>query len=285
MVASADRFLALQVERLQRIKTKKRIVFPEGEDPRIRAAAKLLRDLLDPILLTSRDSLRQAAMMVASGEADGGVGGAVNTTAETARAAFQHIGMAEGIRRVSGAFFMCVPDRTFGHDGVLAFADCAMMVDPAADEIAEIAIATARSVRVVMDVEPRVALLSFSTKGSAKDPKTIDALGILSERAPSLVVDGELQGDAALVPSIGQAKAPGSPVAGHANTLIFPNLAAANIAYKLVERLAGARAFGPFLQGLKKPFNDLSRGCSVEDIYGAAVITALQSEDSSVAPL
>ena len=159
--------------------------------------------------------------MVASGEADGGVGGAVNTTAETARAALQNIGLAEGIHRVSGVFFMCVPDRTFGHDGVLAFADCAMMVDPAADEIADIAIATARSVRVIMDVEPRVALLSFSTKGSAKDPKMIDALGILSERAPSLVVDGELQADAALVPSIGQAKAPGSTVAGHANTLDF----------------------------------------------------------------
>jgi phosphate acetyltransferase len=280
MVESADRFLALQVERLQRVKGKKRIVFPEGGDARIQEAANALRALLDPILLTSRDALQQAATMVASGEADGGVGGAVNTTAETARAAFQSIGMAEGIRRVSGVFFMCVRDRTLGHDGVLAFADCAMMVDPAADEIAEIAIATARSVRTIMDVEPRVALLSFSTKGSAKDPKMVDALGILRGRAPGLQVDGELQADAALVLSIGQSKAPGSPVAGRANTLIFPNLASANIAYKLVERLGGARAFGPFLQGLKKPFNDLSRGCSVDDIYGAAVITALQSEDS-----
>jgi phosphate acetyltransferase len=284
MVGSADRFLAAQVDRLQRIARKKRIVFPEGGDPRIQEAATRLKALLEPILLTSPDGLTEAAMMVASGEADGGVGGAVNTTADTARAAFQHIGMADGIRRVSGLFFMCVRDRTFGQDDVLAFADCAMMVDPAADQIAEIAIATARSVRVVMDVEPRVALLSFSTKGSAKDPKMIDALAILRERAPALVVDGELQADAALIPSIGEAKAPGSSVAGRANTLIFPNLAAANIAYKLVERLGGARAFGPFLQGLKKPFNDLSRGCSVEDIYGAAVITALQSEDSSVAP-
>jgi phosphate acetyltransferase len=278
MVQSADRFLANQVERLQRLTGKKRIVFPEGFDPRIQAAAKLLRGLLDPILLDSRDALQQAATMVASGEADGGVAGAVNTTAETARAAFQIIGMAEGIRRVSGAFYMCVRDASFGHDGVLALADCAMMLDPAPDEIAEIAIATARSVRIVMDTEPRIALLSFSTKGSAKDPKMIEALRILRERASSLIVDGELQADAALVPAIGQAKAPGSPVAGCANTLIFPNLASANIGYKLVERLGGARAFGPFLQGLKKPFNDLSRGCSVEDIYGAAVITALQSE-------
>jgi phosphate acetyltransferase len=284
MVESADRFLALQIERLQRITEKKRVVFPEGADPRIQAAAERLSDMIHPILLTSSGGLRQAASMVASGEADGGVGGAVNTTGETARAAFQCIGMADGIRRISGVFFMCVRDRSMGHDGVLAFADCAMMVDPAADEIAEIAIATARSVRTVMDVEPAIALLSFSTKGSAKDPKMVDALGILRERAPSLMVDGELQADAALVHSIGQSKAPGSPVAGRANTLIFPNLASANIAYKLVERLGGARAFGPFLQGLKKPFNDLSRGCSVEDIYGAAVITALQSEDSR-APL
>ncbi len=276
---SADRFLALQIERLQRITGKKRIVFPEGGDPRIQEAAHALRGLIDPILLNSRHSLHEAATMVASGEADGGVGGAVNTTAETARAAFQNIGMADGIRRVSGVFFICVQDPTFGHDGVLAFADCAMMVDPSADEIAEIAIATARSVRSVMGVEPRVALLSFSTKGSAKDPKMIDALGILRERAPSLLVDGELQADAALVPSTGDSKAPGSMVAGRANTLIFPNLASANIGYKLVERLGGARAFGPFLQGLKRPFNDLSRGCSVEDIFGAAVITALQSED------
>jgi phosphate acetyltransferase len=285
MVQSADRFLAVQVQRLQRITGKKRIVFPEGLDPRIQAAAKLLRGLVDPLLLDSRDALQQAATMVASGEADGGVAGAVNTTAETARAAFQIIGMAEGIRRVSGAFYMCVRDASFGHNGVLAFADCAMMVDPAADEIAEVAIATARSVRIVMDTEPRIALLSFSTKGSAKDPKMIEALRILRERAPSLIVDGELQADAALVPSIGQAKAPGSPMAGRANTLIFPNLASANIGYKLVERLGGARAFGPFLQGLKKPFNDLSRGCSVEDIYGAAVITALQSEGSKVASI
>ena len=285
MASTADRFLAVQVERLQRLTVKKRIVFPEGADPRIQAAAGRLRGLLDPILLDSRDALKQAATMVASGDADGGVAGAVNTTAETARAAFQIIGMAEGIQRVSGAFYMCVRDDSFGHDGVLAFADCAMMVDPAPDEIAEIAIATARSVRIVMDTEPRVALLSFSTKGSAKDPKMIEALRILRERAPSLIVDGELQADAALVPTIGQSKAPGSPVAGRANTLIFPNLASANIAYKLVERLGGARAFGPFLQGLKKPFNDLSRGCSVEDIYGAAVITALQSEGSPIASI
>ncbi len=203
MVASADPFLARQVSRLQNIARKKRIVFPEGGDPRIQEAANRLRGLVEPILLTSNDALHHAARMVASGEADGGLGGAVNTTAETARAAFQNIGMAEGIRRVSGVFFVCVRDASFGHNGVLAFADCALMIDPAADEIAEIAIATARSVRAVMDTEPRIALLSFSTKGSAKDPKMTEALEILRERAPSLAADGELQADAALVPSIG----------------------------------------------------------------------------------
>ena len=318
MPESATLFLARQIERLRRIPKRKRIVFPEGGDPRVQAAAARLEAerLIDPAVLPAdiaADSkysalyferrrakgitqieagqiaqrpLERAALMVASGDADGGVGGAVNTTAETVRAAIQCIGLAEGVRTVSGVYFMCVQDRTLGHDGVFAFADCAMVADPTPVEIAEIAIATARSMRVIAGAEPKVALLSFSTKGSARHPfaeKMIEALRILRERALQLDADGELQADAAVIPSIGASKAPGSPVAGRANTLIFPDLASANIAYKLVERLGGAAAFGPFLQGLAKPFNDLSRGCSADDIYAAAIVTALESEGSQFA--
>jgi phosphate acetyltransferase len=219
--------------------------------------------------------------MVAAGDADGAVGGAVNTTAETVRAALHAIGPRAGVRTISGVFFMCVENRAQGHDGVLAFADCALVVDPCAVEVAEIAISTAHSTKNIIGADPKIALLSFSTKGSAKHPhaeKMIEALRILRERAPHLDADGELQADAALVPSVGASKSPGSPVAGRANTLIFPDLASANISYKLVERLGGAVAFGPFLQGLAKPMNDLSRGCSADDIYGTAIITALQAE-------
>lgn len=318
MPESAKSFLGRQVERLRRIPKRKRIVFPEGGDPRVREAAARLtgEGLLEPILLdeklpevpkysslylerrrdkgvslmdaqeTARQPLYRAALMVAAGDADGGVGGAVNTTAETARAALQSIGLSDGLRTVSGVFFMCVRDRSFGCDGVLAFADCAMVVDPSAWEIAEIAMATAQSTRALLGAEPKVALLSFSTKGSAKHPfaeKMIEALSILRKRAPGLDADGELQADAALVPSIGTSKAPGSSVAGRANTLIFPDLASANLAYKLVERLGGAAAFGPLLQGLAKPFHDLSRGCSADDIYAAAIVTALESEAMQIA--
>ncbi len=238
---------------------------------------------MEEALRLVEDPLYLATLLIKNGDADGEVAGAMNATGNVLRPAFQVVKTLPGISVVSGAFIMIFKDKQWGENGVMVFADCAVHPDPNARELAEIAIMTAKTTRAITGMEPRVAMLSFSTKGSAKHPmcdKVIEATRLAREMDPSLLIDGELQADAAIVAGIGKSKAPDSPIAGNANVLVFPNLEVGNIAYKLVQRMAGAEAVGPVLQGMAAPINDLSRGCSVDDIVNLVAITANQAAGS-----
>lgn len=236
---------------------------------------------LEDARYTVKNPLYLGCLMIKNGDADCQVAGALSTTGNVLRAAFQVLKTKPGISVVSGAFIMLLPEHLpYGVDNMLVFADCAVVPDPTAEELAQIAISTAATAKNIAGIDPVVAMLSFSTKGSASHErvdKVVRATELVHELAPEIKIDGELQSDAAIVPSVGASKAPESTVAGHANTLVFPSLEVGNIAYKLVQRLAGAGAVGPILQGLAAPVNDLSRGCLDEDVYNTILVTCNQA--------
>jgi len=255
--------------------------------PKLEEYAKLLYELRKHKGMTLEEAYDKASsylyygvLMVYKGDADGEVSGASHPTSDTVRPALQVIKCSPDVELASAFFAMIVPDCPYGEKGFFLFADSGMVIDPSPRELAQIAISTSDTMKNLFSCEPRVAMLSFSTKGSASHPlvdRVVEATKIAKERRPEINLDGELQVDAAIIPWVAEKKAPGSPLKGRANVLIFPNLDAGNIAYKLVQRLAKAEAYGPILQGLKKPVNDLSRGCSVDDVVNVIIITAAQA--------
>ncbi len=286
LIGNPDEILAM-AEKLGLQNIGKATIIDPANNPRKEVYANLLFELrkakgmtMEKALTLAADPLYLGTLIIKNGDADGEVAGARNTTGDVLRPALQIIKTVPGVSVVSGAFLMFTPKPEYGENGLLIFADCAVMPNPNAQELAQIAVSTARTARDIAGIEPRVAMLSFSTKGSAKHEmvdKVAEATRLAKEMAPDLAIDGELQADAAIVPSVGASKAPGSTIAGHANTLVFPTLEVGNISYKLVQRLSGAEAVGPILQGIAAPVNDLSRGCSTDDVYNMVAITANQA--------
>lgn len=286
LIGNPEKIKALAAENGLKNIEKAKIVDPENHEKKeayidmlfeIRKSKGLSREDAAKLAL---DPLYLAVLMIKAGDADGEVAGADNATGDVLRPAFQIVKTLPGISVVSGAFIMILNDREFGEDGLMVFADCAVHPNPTARELAEIAVATGHTTRAIAGFEPKIAMLSFSTKGSAKHEmvdKVVEATKIAKEMAPDMMIEGELQSDAAIIPEIGQKKAPGSKIAGQANVLVFPTLETGNIAYKLVQRMAHAEAIGPVLQGMAAPINDLSRGCSVSDIVNLVAITANQA--------